>query len=237
MLYLLTGDIQLGKTRWLEARLEELARAGVAVHGVLSPGVWVPREPDDEDPRSFEKTGIDLVFYPVKERVRFAERLLPDDFAESDEDGYDEPDDIDSAEEAGIDTLTHASLAGEEALPRFQKVAGQILGWKFYSYWFGRVNELFTALRANRMESAVDPSRRLVVIDEIGRLEIAGRGFTEAMAFLQDSENAAWPQVVAIVRSELLEKAWALLEPVWGEDLRVIHADDAGKAELLSLFE
>ena len=236
MLYLLTGDIQIGKTRWLEARLEELVKAGVAVHGVLSPGVWVPREPDEEDPRPFEKTGIDLVFYPEKERVRFAERLLPDDFAESDEDGYDEPDDIDSAEEAGIETLTHTPLAGEEAAPRPQKVAGQILGWKFYSYWFGRVNEMFADLREGGVDCAQGPERRLVVVDEIGRLEMAGRGFTEVMAFLQDGENAAWPHAVAIVRSELLEKARALLEPAWSERLRVIHPDDAGKAALFSLF-
>ena len=53
---------------------------------------------------------------------------------------------------------------------------------------------------------------------------------------MQDGEHAAWPQVVAIVRSELLEKARGLLEPVWGEDLRVIHADDTGKAALFSQF-
>ena len=79
MLALLTGDIQTGKTRWLEARVEAAEAAGVEVWGVLAPGVWVPREPGA--PRvpgsgdgDFEKLGIDMAYFPGRERRVFAQR-------------------------------------------------------------------------------------------------------------------------------------------------------------------
>ena len=47
MLFVLTGDIQTGKTRWLQALVDELSQRGVSVCGVLAPGVW--RERSDEE--------------------------------------------------------------------------------------------------------------------------------------------------------------------------------------------
>ena len=47
MLFLLTGDVQIGKTRWLERLAAELAGDGVPVAGVLAPGVWRVREPHE----------------------------------------------------------------------------------------------------------------------------------------------------------------------------------------------
>ena len=41
MLFLLTGDVQIGKTRWLERLAAELAGDGVPVAGVLAPCVCV----------------------------------------------------------------------------------------------------------------------------------------------------------------------------------------------------
>ena len=48
MLFLLTGDVQIGKTRWLERLAAELSGDGVQVAGVLAPGVWRVREPHEE---------------------------------------------------------------------------------------------------------------------------------------------------------------------------------------------
>lgn len=47
MLFVLTGDIQTGKTRWLQSLTAELAAAGVACCGVLAPGVWRERSEDE----------------------------------------------------------------------------------------------------------------------------------------------------------------------------------------------
>ena len=43
MLFVLTGDVQIGKTRWLTSLVDELRHAGVGSEGVLAPGVWRQR--------------------------------------------------------------------------------------------------------------------------------------------------------------------------------------------------
>ena len=72
MLFFLTGDIQSGKTRWLERVLGELRSSGIGTAGVLAPGVWLDHGPDAQ-PR-FEKLGIDNVLLPQGERIPFARR-------------------------------------------------------------------------------------------------------------------------------------------------------------------
>ena len=74
MLFLLTGHIQLGKTRWLEARLDELRAAGVEPWGVLTPGVWRTCETDAEHPYGLEKVGIRMRFLPAGEERPYAVR-------------------------------------------------------------------------------------------------------------------------------------------------------------------
>lgn len=69
MLYMLTGEIQTGKTRWLARRVDEARAAGIDVHGVLAPGVW-RRLPGG----GLEKVGIDNVLLPSGERIHLAVR-------------------------------------------------------------------------------------------------------------------------------------------------------------------
>ncbi|MFR8009703.1 MAG: hypothetical protein ACLU6D_10730, partial [Gordonibacter urolithinfaciens] len=76
MLFILTGGVQSGKTRWLERLVAELAADGVESRGVLAPGVWRPRADGDDGglrpPGSgegaYEKLGIDNVLLPQGER-------------------------------------------------------------------------------------------------------------------------------------------------------------------------
>ena len=74
MLFLLTGEVQIGKTRWLESLVTELADCGVSCVGVLAPGQWVPAEGEHADANGFEKLGIDNVLLPSGERIPFARR-------------------------------------------------------------------------------------------------------------------------------------------------------------------
>ena len=74
MLFLLTGEVQIGKTRWLESLVTELADCGVSCVGVLAPGQWVPAEGEHADANGFEKLGIDNVLLPQGERIEFARR-------------------------------------------------------------------------------------------------------------------------------------------------------------------
>ena len=71
MLYILTGEIQTGKTRWLQVLIDKLAEKGVPLEGVLAPGVW---RPNPTKPNGFEKLGIDNVMLPGGEVVPFARR-------------------------------------------------------------------------------------------------------------------------------------------------------------------
>ena len=73
MLYLLTGQVQTGKTRWLQGLVSAYEARGVAVGGVLAPGVW--REVTARDgTTSFEKLGIDNILLPEHETIPFASR-------------------------------------------------------------------------------------------------------------------------------------------------------------------
>lgn len=82
MLFLLTGGVQTGKTRWLEQLIAELADDGVESQGVVAPGVWCQREGEEvpgERPLGsgqgeYEKLGIDNVLLPGGERLPFARR-------------------------------------------------------------------------------------------------------------------------------------------------------------------
>lgn len=74
MLFLLTGEVQIGKTRWLESLVAELGAFEVPCAGVLAPGQWVPSTGPHADANGFEKLGIDNVLLPGGERVPFARR-------------------------------------------------------------------------------------------------------------------------------------------------------------------
>ncbi|WP_139653505.1 hypothetical protein [Raoultibacter phocaeensis] len=70
MLFILTGAVQTGKTRWLERLAATLDEGGVVCVGVLAPGVW--REASEQGDR--EKVGIDNVLLPAGDRFSFARR-------------------------------------------------------------------------------------------------------------------------------------------------------------------
>lgn len=81
MLFLLTGDVQIGKTRWLESLCASLQAAGTCVAGVVAPGQWVPRPEGQPGGKHgfdgagrFEKLGIDNVLLPQSKRIEFARR-------------------------------------------------------------------------------------------------------------------------------------------------------------------
>ena len=76
MLLVLTGDVQIGKTRWLVKLVDELSERGIESCGVVAPGKWIPSSGPYSDAHGYEKLGIDNVLLPQKERIAFA--LRPD---------------------------------------------------------------------------------------------------------------------------------------------------------------
>lgn len=74
MLFFLTGDIQIGKTRWLERQVDLLEERGVRSCGVIAPGVWIASSGPRADSNGLEKTGINNMLLPERKVVPFAVR-------------------------------------------------------------------------------------------------------------------------------------------------------------------
>lgn len=239
MLFVLTGGIQTGKTRWLGRLAKRLAVDGVTCAGVLAPGVWRRRDPGaapsageravgSRADSGYEKLGIDNVLLPGGERIPFARRA-------------------DLTCEAGeFDRGSQSARAG--------------LGWAIDDGAIERVNAHFRGLAARdgaaeppslsglglgSADSAgpsgcdpgfADPARAdsrppaasLLVVDELGRLELVrGEGLVEAMALLDRGPTRAFPYALIVVREDLLPLAAERFESSW-DDMRAIRPDDGG---------
>lgn len=211
MLFILTGDVQIGKTRWLERLVARLQEEGAIPCGVIAPGVWEYRgqpdaheEADVVDANGFEKLGIDNVLLPEGTRIAFARRA---DLAERD--GAFDP----SNQSAQANLLWHIS---ENAI--------------------NQVNAHFAALRAQTSEGRTNAgdtgaSRRLLVIDELGVLELLrGGGLTEAVGLLDDGPSDVFPHALIVVREWLLDEAhkrftnWDDIQPIapTGDDFELV---------------
>lgn len=214
MLFLLTGEVQIGKTRWLSALVEALAESGVRAWGVLSPGEWCLRPEgkvggEAERGRSgagrYEKLGIDCVLLPEGERIPFARR---DDLARA---------------EGGADADSQSARAG--------------LCWAIDDAAIDQVNAHFEKIAARAAAAgehgAADAGAGLAVVDELGRLELLrDGGFSSALRLLEAGPTRLYGTAVAIVRASLADAARARLERAWGS-VSAIGPDDAGRAAVL----
>ncbi len=75
MLYILTGEVQTGKSRWLEHRLEKLTADGISCYGVISAGIWIESASERANGHGFEKLGIESILLPQMVRFEFARRV------------------------------------------------------------------------------------------------------------------------------------------------------------------
>ena len=214
MLFLLTGEVQIGKTRWLESLVAELGAFGVPCAGVLAPGQWVPSTGPHADANGFEKLGIDNVLLPQGER-RADGTFDEESQAAKAELAWHIDDAAIDRVNAHFDEITaHASAAAP-------------VGAKPHSE------------RSAEGAESKDPSRApgLLIVDELGRLEIwRGGGLTSAMALLAQGPTPVFPHALAVVRDYLLDDTEALLAEAWPDRCR-ISPDDTGRAVILSACE
>lgn len=197
MLFLLTGDVQIGKTRWLERLASELYAEGCEVAGVVAPGVW--RAAGEG---GFEKLGIDNVLLPDGERVAFARRR---DLARA---------------EGSLD-------------PESQSEAAQ-LAWHISDDALARVNAHFGLIAEGMCGGAEEGEARprLLVVDELGRLELErGCGLVAATELLARGATARFPHALAVVRDWLLPRAVERFGAAWG-GARAISPDDEARGLL-----
>lgn len=204
MLFLLTGDVQIGKTRWLEDLCASLQAAGTCVAGVVAPGQWVPRPEGQPGGKHgfdgagrFEKLGIDNVLLPQGERIGFARRR---DLA-----------------------------AGGKAFAEGVQAKAAKLGWAISDTAIAQVNAHFAMLAKQAANETRLAPRAVLVVDELGRLELLhGCGLTNALAILDAGPTPQFPHAIAVVRETLLDEARRRFEPRWGK-ATVIGPDDAAR--------
>ena len=210
MLFVLTGAIQTGKTRWLEKLVDDVRQCGAVPYGVLAPGVWADHRgksgelASHADANGFEKLGIDNVLLPTGERLTFARRT---DLAE-----------------------------GEGAFDANAQSAQAKLTWHISDEAIGRVNAHFAELQEQSRPGAPDaesPQPGILVVDELGRLELerAG-GLTQALAVLDAGPTPLYRHALIVVREALLPHLDGRFG-AWGERA-YLFPDDASSALVLS---
>ena len=204
MLFLLTGDVQIGKTRWLENLCASLQAAGTCVAGVVAPGQWVLRPEGQPGGKHgfdgagrFEKLSIDNVLLPQGERIEFARRR---DLA-----------------------------AGGKAFAEGAQAKAAKLGWAISDTAIAQVNAHFAMLAKQTANETELAPHAMLVVDELGHLELLrGCGLTNALAILDAGPTPQFPHAIAVVRETLLDEARRRFEPRWGK-ATVIGPDDAAR--------
>ena len=184
MLFILTGHIQTGKTRWLQALIRDLEAADVALSGVVAPGIWVEHK-GEFGGIDYEKLGITNELLPSHEVIQFAMR---DDLAEA-------------HESCRPDNHHH----------------GKKLMWRFSDEAMAQVNDHFASYLDG--SAPVPDAPGLLVVDELGRLELVGdEGLTNAMKLISAGPSPYAKHALIVVREMLVELALEKLAcaDAWG---------------------
>jgi hypothetical protein len=247
MLFILTGDIQIGKTRWLTALTEELATCGVSCFGVLSPGIWREQVDEgvdeggrvgaDEGVVTYEKLGIEVVLLPQGTRLPFA--LRRDLVFEQSLESSAPQSEVARPETLGarcLKTPEAARLETQEAdRPKTKEADRAALGWAIRDEAIAAVNAHFDHLSADHLSADHLPKETpgLLVIDELGRLELMHEGgFTSAVRLLESGPQPQWPHALIIARDRLVDLAYTRFSTAWNE-VSVIGPTDDARTQLL----
>lgn len=187
MLFILTGDVQIGKSRWLKALVDELAQSGVSCLGVIAPGIWIESSTDAANDQGYEKLGISNLLLPGNITIPFAQRA-------------------DIALQSG--SYVEESQAGRAKL-----------GWHIDDEAIDKVNAHLSTI--TRLAGEM-PGRKLLVIDELGRLELeCGSGLVEAMELLRIGPHMNMRDALVVVRETLAERVESLFAETWNGALRI----------------
>lgn len=175
VLYILTGDVQIGKTRWMQALVSDLEARGAVCDGVIAPGIW-----REDEAGGFDKLGIDNELLPTHEVVHFARR---DDLARA-EGTFDA-----NAQSAKAMLRWHIS---DEAI---RKVNAH----------FDALIEAAKEPQAADMPECTcahaNPAKRMLIVDELGRLELLrNEGLTSAMELLKRGPEERYECALLVAR-------------------------------------
>lgn len=224
MLFLLTGEVQIGKTRWLESLVAELGAFGVPCAGrACSRAVGALDGAARRCERLREAGHRQRSSARGRARsLRPARRLGPGRRHLRRREPSGEGGAAWHIDDAAIDRVN----AHFDEITAHASAAAPV-GAKPHSE------------RSAEGAESKDPSRApgLLIVDELGRLEIwRGGGLTSAMALLAQGPTPVFPHALAVVRDYLLDDTEALLAEAWPDRCR-ISPDDTGRAVILSACE
>ena len=209
-LYILTGQIQTGKTTWLKAMLQKAKECNIKMHGVLTPAIF-------EDGI---KTGIEACLLPSEKRFLLAKKIYAECSASAgEEDGESNHEASASAGEKGRESGSRVDTgAGEKYGTTNSKTSARLSadagekcntimdGKKKLGYNFD--NEAIKHINAHLHNCE---GVKNLVIDEIGPLEmLQGKGYVQAMELL---DKKAVQNAICVVRPSLLDEA----KKRWGQ--------------------
>ena len=204
MLYVLTGDIQTGKTRWLQETIAALEAGGVSPYGVIAPGKWV--EHCENGTVTYEKTGIDNELLPQHETIPFARRAS----------------DLGDAEGRATCSQAHRAKLGwaidDTALAR----VNEHLAW------------VANATEAELANAGASPKGMLVIDELGRLELLHGGGLTNALALVERGATPMLPHALIVVREQLLDQAKERFSNApWGGMTPILPVGEA-RAELLA---
>ena len=177
MLYVLTGGIQTGKTRWLQDTMAALEAAGISPHGVIAPGEWV--EHHENGTVTYEKTGIDNELLPQHELIPFARRTS----------------DLDDAEGRTTCSQAHKAKLGWAIDDLAVARVNEHLAW------------VANATEVERANAGTSPKGMLVIDELGRLELLHGGGLTNALALVQRGATPTLPHALIVVREQLLDQA------------------------------
>jgi hypothetical protein len=236
MLFVLTGDIQIGKTRWLERLVDDLESSGLRCRGIISPGIWRTVRAEGGEGFTYEKLGIETLLLPERTRSVFALRR-----------------DI-ATREGAVDGRWQSSRAAlgwaipDEALAlvneHFDRLETQVDGDAFGLHTaqvllgavLGAVPGALPGVEAlpGAVPGAllgVEALPGLLVIDELGRLELEEDepgGFSSAVRLLGRGPTRLYQHALIVVRDRLAHLARARFAHAW-EETRLIAPDEQAR--------
>lgn len=185
MLFILTGDVQTGKTRWLSRLIEHLETKDVVSYGVLAPGIWNKITDPKTGETALDKLGIENVLLPQKERIPFALRR---DVAES---------------EGRYDSRSQSATA-----QLLWEINDEAIG--YVNRHFETLAAAMTksdSVDASRGLLVVDEFGQL----ELRRHQ----GLTAAVHLVEEGPNALCPHALIVVREWLCDLATDRFSPAW----------------------
>lgn len=213
MLYILTGDVQIGKTRWLQALVRDLEARGAVCDGVIAPGVW-----REDEAGGFDKLGIDNELLPTHEVVHFARR---DDLARA-------------------ESTFDANAQSAKAMLRWH-ISDEAI-WKVNAHFDALIEAAKVPQTVDMPECAcvhADPAKRMLIIDELGRLELLrNEGLTSAMELLKHGPEERYECALLVARDmfDLPHLAEMRFAAAWGGSKRISPTDEARNEVVASVL-